>query len=174
MFDLGLRLNGRGGGFSGSSISSSSDLFWTANRDREKTSAAVPCHQRLATAVCPFPLPVALNFRLFGSDKGYAGGDSCAAVNGAALQRFRFARIKLLNISIGGYKRGPRSEPQLSCRRSPPSQLSSAIDIGGVTEDEAAFDVVTDVVTDGGPYLSVQLVLSVEDLSMAFRTSASR
>ena len=59
---------------------------------------------RAAAFLSFFPVPLRKLFQLFGSDKDSAGGHAYGTTYGRLFSEFRFKKIKILEIGIGGYE----------------------------------------------------------------------
>ena len=122
----------------------------------------------LANLICLIPFPIAWLFRFFGSDKDREGDHLYGTTYGTILRRFRYRRIKLLEIGIGGYGTGLGGSSLLAwqaffpfakivaCDIVPKVDLetwrvsvymvdqSSPTDLARLIKEQAPFDVVID------------------------------
>lgn len=137
-----------------------------------------------ALITSPLPVPLSRLFARYGSDKHQSGGHSYGFTYAEYLRRFRYRRIRFLEIGIGGYSHtfGGRSllawkaffpfarivacdlvaKPQLAGARVQIRQTdqSSADDLARLAKEDGPFDVII----DDGSHFSAHQIFSFERL----------
>ena len=164
-------------------------LGWERKTEREKYLVAYRASCRVGRAASLLPIPLWLLFRWFRSDKHMPGWHSYGHTYGALFRRWKYRRVRLLEIGIGGYGEslGGRSllawqaffpfgtivaadivpKQVLGGGRLRVRQLdqSSAVDLAALCREEGPFDIIV----DDGSHLNAHQILTFERIWSALR-----
>lgn len=78
-------------------------LGWERKSNSEKDLIAHRWGRRAARLLAPLPVPLWMLLRAFGSDKHRPGSHAYGHTYGALFRRWKYRRVRLLEIGIGGY-----------------------------------------------------------------------
>jgi len=164
-------------------------IGWNGKTEREKYVLRYRASSLAAHVLSLLPLPLWWLFRVFGSDKHTPGWHSYGHSYGAAFRRWKYCRVKLLEIGIGGYadSLGGRSllawqaffpfgniiaadivpKPELAGGRRQIVELdqSSVPQLAALRDREAPFDVII----DDGSHFNAHQILTFQQMFGALK-----
>jgi demethylmacrocin O-methyltransferase len=154
-------------------------IGWDNKSERDRYLFHYRLSSLLASAISLFPLPLWRLFSMFGSDKHKPGWHSYGHTYGASFRRWKYRKVRLLEIGIGGYEDAPGGRSLLAwqaffpfgrivaCDIVPKQDLggarrriiqldqSSTYDLQQLSEREAPFNIIID---DGSHFNAHQIL----------------
>lgn len=162
---------------------------WRGKSELEKYIWKYRAAAVIATLLAPLPLPLGLLLRMFGSDKQIPGRHSYGSTYGPLLRRWKYRRVKLLEIGVGGERMLPGGRSLLAWRAFFPSgtiigcdivpkamlaghrrriyqiDQSAPGDLAMLQQREAPFDIII----DDGSHLNRHQIISFRSLFPALK-----
>lgn len=159
-------------------------LGWDRKSERERYLLTYKASSLIGRAIAPLPIPLWRLLQAFGSDKQMPGWHSYGRTYGALFRRWKYRRLTLLEIGIGGYEDslGGRSllaweaffpfggiiaadivpKQELGGGRRTVRQLdqSSASDLAALCQRDGPFDLII----DDGSHLNAHQIFTFQQI----------